>query len=196
MAWSEELAMQWTLLLIRVAAEPSRHRVAVWRELRRAGAVSLGPSLWAVPAVPVFAAVVERAGELARRGDGQVLVFDAQAHDEATGLALEAAFRHAREDEWAEFVAECGKFEAEIAKELRKGKLTAAELEEEEHSLERLRRWYRDLKMRDVLGLAAAATAETRLKSCVAVLEDYAERVYQALHGPPSPTTGGERGDA
>ena len=186
--------MQWTLLLIRLAAEPSRHRVAVWRELRRAGAVSLGPSVWAVPDVPVFAPLVERAGELARRGDGQVLVLDAEAHDEATGLALEEAFRRARQDEWAEFVADCGKFEAEIAKELRKGKLTAAELEEEEHSLERLRRWYRDLKLRDVLGLAAAAAAETRLKSCAAVLEDYAERVYQALHGQPA--TSGERGDA
>jgi hypothetical protein len=188
------LPVQWTLLLIRLAAEPSRHRVAVWRELRRAGAVSLGPSVWAVPAVPVFAPVVERAGELARRGDGEVLVFDARPGDEATGLGLEEAFRRAREDEWAEFTAECGKFEAEIAKELRKGKLTAAELEEEEHSLERLRRWYRELKTRDVLGLADAVAAEGRLKACSAALEDYAERVYQAIHNPPP--AGGEGGDA
>jgi hypothetical protein len=67
-----------------------------------------------------------------------VLVFDARPGDQATGAVLEEAFRRAREDEWAEFAAECGKFEAEIAKELAKGKLTAAELEEEEHSLERL----------------------------------------------------------
>jgi hypothetical protein len=177
--------MQWTLLLIRLAAEPSRHRVAVWRELRRAGAVSLGPSLWAVPAAPVFVPLIQRAGELARRGDGEVLVFDARPGDQATGEVLEEAFRWAREDEWAEFAAECGKFEAEIAKELAKGKLTAAELEEEEHSLERLRRWYRELKTRDVLGAATAADAGTRLKACEAVLADFAERVYQAAHGRP-----------
>jgi hypothetical protein len=142
----------------------------------------------------VFAPVVERAGELARRGDGEVLVFDARPGDQATGLGLQEAFRRVREDEWAEFTAECGRFEAEIAKELRKGKLTAAELEEEEHSLERLRRWYRELKTRDVLGLAAAVAAEGRLKACSAVLEDYAERVYQAIHNPA--TAGGEGGDA
>jgi hypothetical protein len=37
--------MEWIVLLVRLAAEPSRHRVAVWRELRRAGAVSLGPGV-------------------------------------------------------------------------------------------------------------------------------------------------------
>ena len=34
--------MRWVVLLARVAAEPSRHRVAVWRELRRLGAVAIG----------------------------------------------------------------------------------------------------------------------------------------------------------
>jgi hypothetical protein len=175
--------VEWIVLLVRLPAEPSRHRVAVWRELRRAGAVSLGPGNWAVPGVPVFQPAVERAGELARRGNGELLALDAEPRDQATAAALEAAFRQARQAEWAEFVAECDKFEAEIAKELRKGKLIVAELEEEEHSLERLRRWYRDLKTRDVLALPAAAAAETRLKACTAVLEDYAERVYRAVHG-------------
>ena len=48
-----------------------------------------------------------------------------------------------RTAEWTEFLADCGKFDAEIDKELRIQKLTMAELEEEEQSLERLRRWYR-----------------------------------------------------
>jgi hypothetical protein len=33
---------RWLVLAVRVPAEPSRHRVAVWRELRRTGAVPLG----------------------------------------------------------------------------------------------------------------------------------------------------------
>ena len=42
------------------AGEPSRHRVAVWRELRRAGAVPLGQGCWAVPEVPAVANKVAR----------------------------------------------------------------------------------------------------------------------------------------
>jgi len=90
----------------------------------------------------------------------------------------------AREAEWVEFVAECGKYLAEIDKEIAKDKLTLAELDEEEQSLERLRRWYRDIKLRDLFGAPAAAEAEQRLKHCAERLEDYADRVYQAVHQP------------
>lgn len=179
--------MQWTLLLVRLAAEPSRHRVAVWRELRRRGAVSLGPGLWAVPTAPVFQPAIDRAAELARRGDGEVLILDAQPHDQTSEHVLTDAFRQAREAEWTEFLTDCDKLEAKLAKHLRTGKLTAAELEEEEHSLERLRRWHRELKTRDVLALPAALTAQERLKGCAEAVDDYAERVYQALHGNPTP---------
>ena len=56
---------------------------------------------------------------------------------------LEQSYAAAREEEWAEFDADCGKYLAELDKEERLGKYTLAELEEEEQSLERLRRWYR-----------------------------------------------------
>ncbi|WP_251095520.1 Chromate resistance protein ChrB [Streptomyces sp. Caat 7-52] len=49
---SAEPGSRWLILVIKPAAEPSRHRVAVWRELRRIGALSLGQGVWAVPEVP------------------------------------------------------------------------------------------------------------------------------------------------
>ena len=51
---SERSDGRWLLLWVRLPAEPSRHRVAVWRELRRTGAVSLGQCSWAVPDVTAF----------------------------------------------------------------------------------------------------------------------------------------------
>lgn len=51
-----------------------------------------------------------------------------------------------------EFLADSGKFDAEIDKEIRTRKFTMAELEEEEQSLKRLRRWNRELKAREVFG--------------------------------------------
>ncbi|WP_369390911.1 Chromate resistance protein ChrB [Streptomyces sp. CG1] len=102
--------------MIKVPAEPSRHRVAVWQELRRIGALSLGQGVWAVPDVPVTLPAAGPGPEDAAR--------------------FQAPFTAARSEDWAEFLADCGKF-------------TLAELEEEEHSLERLRRWHRDLTARD-----------------------------------------------
>jgi hypothetical protein len=170
------------VLVVRVPADPSRHRVAVWRELHRIGALSLGQGAWVVPDVPMFADGVARVIELARRGEGEVIVLDATGRAEPDGARLEALFTGERAQEWAEFLADCGKFDAEIDKEIRAGKLTMAELEEEEQSLERLRRWYRDLKARDVFGAPAAVQAEQRLKHCTERLAGYTERVFQALH--------------
>ena len=80
-----------------------------------------------------------------------------------------------------EFLAECGKFEAEIDKEIRIRKFTAAELDEEEQNLERLRRWFRDLRRRDVFVAPSQAEAERRVKECEARLEEFEARVYD--HG-------------
>ena len=75
-------------------------------------------------------------------------------------------------------------------------KFTLAELEEEEQSLERLRRWHRDLTVaRRIRQRRRAASASARLKECVAVCEDYAERVFRALHGTEWATSDDGTGD-
>ncbi|MEU5309427.1 Chromate resistance protein ChrB [Streptomyces sp. NPDC021562] len=56
---------------------------------------------------------------------------------------------------------------------------------ESEQSPERLRRRHRDLTARDVFGAPQAAEAGQRLTVCAAACEDYAERVFAALHETP-----------
>ncbi|WP_405858960.1 chromate resistance protein ChrB [Streptomyces sp. NBC_00090] len=180
---------RWLLLLLRLPASPSKHRVAVWRELRKVGALSLGQGVWAVPDVPVFAEGVARAVELARGASGgEAITLEAAGRSAGDASRFQAMFTAARSADWDEFLADCGKFEEEIAKEIRIAKFTLAELEEEEQSLERLRRWHRDLTARDVFGAPEAADAAARLKHCTAVCEEYAELVFAALHAPDEET--------
>jgi len=163
----------------RVPPEPSRHRVAVWRELRKVGAIPLQQATWILPNRREFADAVARAVALVERGGGEALVLDVTGTDVATTARLEQTFTEAREAEWTEFLSECGKFEAEIEKEIRTAKFTAAELDEEEQNLDRLRRWFRELRARDLFVAPSQEQAERRLKACIEVLEDFAERVYQ-----------------
>jgi hypothetical protein len=180
---SQDDDLRWTLLSVRLPAEPSRHRVAVWRELRRVGALSLGQGVWALPAMPAFEQGLARAVELIKRGEGEALVLDAQGRDEAHAARLEELFTAGREEEWAEFISECTKYEAELDREFAQQKFTLAELDEEEQSLERLRRWYRELKLRDLFGAPSGVQADQHLKRCQARLDDFAEHVYASLHG-------------
>jgi hypothetical protein len=175
--------MGWRILTYRLEAEGSRHRVAVWRELRKAGAVSLQNGTWAIPTGADFDGALERATTLIERAEGKALVLDVAPTD-ATTTSLEELFVAEREAEWTEFVADCGKYESEIASEIAKEKFTLAELDEEEQSLERLRRWYREIRNRDIFGAPSAGLAERRLRDCAETLDDFANQVYEARQRP------------
>jgi hypothetical protein len=170
------------VLVVRVPADPSRHRVAVWRELRKVGAVPLGQAVWAVPDAPVFTDGVSRVVDLAHRGDGDVTTLAAVGQTDSDAARLEGLFTDDRQAQWVEFVADCGKFDAEIDREIATGKFTLAELDEEEHSLDRLRRWHRELRARDIFGAPAVAEADQALKHCAVRLADYTDRVFRHLH--------------
>lgn len=170
------------MLLVKVPTEPARYRMAVWRELRRAGAIALGQGTWAVPDLPAAVQrLFDRLSELVASTGGSLLVLAAAGHTSADAAHLEQLYAAGREAEWTEFVADCGKYLAELDHEERIGKLTLAELEEEEQSLDRLRRWYRELRSRDLLGLPVSTDAAGTLKECEARFDHYAEQVYAAL---------------
>jgi len=182
-AWIPVSLVFWRVITYRLPAEPSRHRVAVWRELRRLGAVSLQQGTWAIPDGERFATGFAQVVEAIKTAGGQPVVL-AVADDETSAAQLEGLFTDQREAEWGEFLSDCGKYETELAGEVAKGKLTLAELDEEEQSLDRLRRWYRTIRARDLFGAPSAPVAERRLKECTEALENFAEQVYQARERP------------
>jgi hypothetical protein len=171
--------------VVRVPAEPSRHRVATWRELRRGGAVQLSPGTWAMPDQPPFTDTLQRVAALVAQASGEMTTLRVNGGHQTDTERLQAAFQAARDDEWAELAGDCDKLLAEIDGEITKGKLTLAELEEEEHSLDRLRRWSRILRSRDTFGSARRADAEARLTACAERLAQFEQQVFDALQTPP-----------
>ena len=145
---------------------------------------------WAVPDLPAARSLLDRLADVVEAGAGSLMVLRATGYAERDISRLEQLYAEAREAEWAEFIADCGKYLVELDKEERIGKYTLAELEEEEQSLDRLRRWYRELRSRDLLGIPATRDAAFDLKQCEERFETYAEHVYAALSQPDA-TSGG-----
>jgi hypothetical protein len=158
--------------------------MALWRELRRSGAIPLGQAIWAVPDVPAVRPLIERSTDLVNSAQGTLLILAANGYADHDTSRLEQLYAEAREQEWSEFRDDCGKYLAELEKEEELRKYTLAELEEEEQSLDRLRRWYRELRSRNVLGTPSATDSVTALKMCQERFEAYAEHVYAALSNP------------
>jgi hypothetical protein len=181
---SDASGRPWVVVLARLPAEPARHRMALWRELRRSGAIPLGQAVWAVPDLPAVRPLLERLTGLVDAAHGTLLLLAAKGYATGDVVRLEQLYAAARQEEWSEFDADCRKYLVELEKEERLGKYTLAELEEEEQSLDRLRRWYRELRSRDLLGVPATTDSATALKLCEERFEAYADHVYVALASP------------
>jgi len=169
----------WLVLVYRIPSEPSRHRAAVWRRLRRLGAVYLQSSVAAVPATPAL----ERSLRALRReivesmGGWAVLL-----RGEALAGAAEIAgvLTAARDEDYEEILDRCRDFHAGLEKEEAAGHFTYGELEENEHDVARLRAWFDGVRARDVLGATKASQVEAALSECERALERFAARVYEA----------------
>ena len=140
----------WHLFVYRLPSKPSSARVAVWRDLRRLGALPLQQAVVALPADRGFEERLDavEARVAAEGGSSYRFVVDGDARLEADWNAL-------RHQEYEEIVEECEtKFEREIEFEIFRGNLTAGEAEEIEADLEKLRAWFARVDARDVFARA------------------------------------------
>jgi DNA-binding transcriptional regulator PaaX len=166
----------WLLLIYRVPSEPTRLRAAVWRRLKRLGAIYLQNSAAALPA----SVAAERALRKLRREildmSGTAVLLSCSVLAGEQGV-LEA-FQAARDDEYGEIVDKCEDFLGQVHKEYLAEHFTYAELEENEVDLVKLRNWFARVRERDAFGASGRAAAEEGLVACEKSLEDFAARVY------------------
>lgn len=170
----------WLLLIYRIPPEPSKNRVAVWREVKKLGAAYLQNGVCLLPADPAseaaFGRLVQRVAELG----GEATLFRAVSPGPEQEAALVAEFHRLRDQEYAELLEQGAHFLTEIAKETRAGKFTFGEMEEIEEDLEKLDRWLEKIATRDRFQAPGRAQAEARLAECREAYEEFARRVFAA----------------
>jgi hypothetical protein len=160
--------------------------VAVWREVRRSGALHLQQAVVAFPDVEPLGKAVERFRAVVAELGGDTLVFRGEPLAEADGSRLEQAWQEARSADYRELISECEKFLAEIEHEFAIEKFTLAELDEEEAEFEKLQRWRERIRARDVLGCPVAAEAEAELERAAEALGRYTAAVFDRTSGDGS----------
>jgi hypothetical protein len=171
--------MAWILLTYQLPSEPSRARVAVWREVRRSGALHLQQSVLAFPDTPEFRSEVERFQTVVADVGGDTLTIGGEPLTGADGDRLVERWNAARNAEYDELVSECEKLLAEIDHELEIEKLTDAELEEEEAELGKLQRWHERIRRRDVHQAPTGREAAAAIERAQAALARFANAVFE-----------------
>lgn len=171
--------MGWVLLTYTLPSNNSSARVAVWREVRRSGALNVQRSVVAFPDDDGFRRAVERFRVLVADVGGETLALRAQPLGAPDASKLTAAWNEARSAEYAELRAECGKFLTEIEHEFAIDKFTLAELEEEEAELDKLQRWCERIQARDIHRAPGAEDAQAALARAREALERYSTAVFE-----------------
>jgi len=177
----------WHLFVYRLPTKSSSMRVAVWRELRRIGALPLQQAVVALPEAGGLSDKLDPIAERVRNQGGVVYRFPLRDLSGEERARLTDEWNALRTQEYEEIVEECQtKFEREIEFEIFRGNLTAAEAEEIEADLEKIKAWAARVNERDVFAVPARARAEEAIARCERLLDDFVQRVYDAEteHGP------------
>jgi hypothetical protein len=165
--------------MYRLPSSESRARVAVWRELRRSGALHVQQSVVAVPDGDAFAEDLERLRTVVAEVGGQATALRAEPLAAGDDRRLLEAWNEARDAEYRELAGECAKFLGEIEHEFEVEKFTLAELDEEEAELDKLQRWHARIRRLDVHDAPGGPAVSGAMREAEAALERYSAAVFE-----------------
>jgi hypothetical protein len=170
--------VSWLILAYSLPPEPSRKRVAVWRRMRKLGAVYLNEGIWFLPETPhLIAAMTDVLRDVHSEG-GTGWGFRAEALLPEEKEDLQSRFSAARAEEYAEVSRQCERFLGHIQRETENGHFAFTTVEELEQDLEKRKRWLGQVRERDVLGSPGNERAEAQLQDCRQALDAFAEAAF------------------
>ena len=143
---------EWVLLAYRLPREPSTPRIAVWRKLRKLGAVQLVDGLVALPADPATIEAFDWLAEEVVEADGEAWTFEARPGSKRQHTALRAQINNSSGAEYRELIDSA----------------RAATAEASRRTVERLRRELRRIEARDHFGAKEAEAARRAVERVAA----------------------------
>ena len=170
-------------LVYRMPAKPTAGRVAVWRSLKKAGAVYLQDSVCVLPDTDALRAELE--GVLSRIDESNgtyhllpLAELTAEEEQKVIQLFIDQTAKH-----YSEIVENCEvDFVKEIEFEHFRKNYSYEEAEEIRMEFEKICTWFNQVQERDWFGAPNADEAQGWLRRCESLLEDFESKVFE-LHG-------------
>jgi len=180
-------ANRFILLVYRMPAKPTAGRVAVWRQLKKIGAIYLQQSVCVFPArpdvrrdlAPILQRIVDSAGEFHLLPLRKV---DATEERKLIQQFLDQTSNHYRE-----IIENCEvNFTKEIEFETFRENFTYEEAEEIRAEFDKICSWFDRVRQRDWFGAPNMGQAKDWLQRCEKMLEEFEARVFVVQEGAGS----------
>ena len=131
-------AQRWILLIHQLPPRPTNLRVRIWRKLQKLGAVAIKNSVYVLPANEKTNEDFQWLRQEIESAGGEAAIFRADSVEGTTDKEIIAAFRKARDDEFAEITAGFDKLTGSIREQTRTRHLSAGRLAAHEAELDGL----------------------------------------------------------
>ena len=175
---------RFTLLVYRMPTKPTAGRVAVWRQLKKIGAIYLQQSVCVFPTNsnvrrdldPILRRITEETGEF------HLLPLRKLDPDEERKLIQQ--FQEQISNHYEEIIENCEvNFTKEIEFEIFRKNLTYEEAEEIRSEYEKICDWFERVKGRDWFGSPNVEKAREWVQRCENMLEEFEAQVYAFQEG-------------
>ena len=153
--------------------------MAIWRRIRSLGAVYIQNSICVLPAGSDHQRQLRMVQSDIERAGGESVIFETLALDSKQEERVVAYFKNDRDQDYEEFLDKCADYKREVQKEVKADHYTFAELKENDEDLKKLKNWLERIKALDFYGAPARASAEQQLTECEALLDSYANEVFE-----------------
>jgi hypothetical protein len=176
---------RFTLLVYRMPPKPTAGRVAVWRQLKKIGAIYLQQSVCVFPAKPEvrrdLAPILERIVDAA----GEFHLFSLRKLDATEERKLILQFQDQTSNHYQEIIENCEvNFTKEIEFETFRKNFTYEEAEEIRTEFEKIGAWFDRVRRRDWFGAPNMIQAKEWLERCEKMLEEFEARVFAVQEAP------------
>jgi hypothetical protein len=166
----------WILLIHQLPPKPTNLRVRIWRKLQKVGAVAIKNSVYVLPATEETYEHFQWLKQEIESAGGEATVFRAASVEGTTDEEIIAAFRKARDDEFAAVSAQFDGLTAAIREHSGAKQLSAGRLAAHEAEIDKLHVELERIAANDFFNAPGRATAFSAYERC--------QKALRAVQGP------------
>lgn len=168
------------VLVYRMPAKPTAARVAVWRQLKKTGAIYLQQSVCVFPDTNGLRKDLDSTLDRITAGKGEYHLLPLRALDDGEKTKLIQQFQEQTSNHYQEIIENCEvNFTKEIEFETFRKNFTYEEAEEIRAEFEKIQAWYDRVQRRDWFGAPNQANAKDWINRCEAMLEEFESKVFE-----------------
>jgi len=173
--------LEWILLIHQLPPKPTNLRVRIWRKLQKLGSVAIKNSVYVLPANEKTHEDFQWLKQEIESAGGEATVFQAASVEGATDQEIIAAFRKARDEEFAAITAELEGLAGAVSQQTRGKHLSVGRLARHQSELDKLHSQLESVIANDFFSADGRAHALAAYERC--------QKAIRAAHGPIAKAT-------